>query len=1515
MRITFTLLSMCLLLHCFAQDDAPEAPKAQKIAKYDTTHGDVRTDYYHWMRDKKAPEVINHLYAENAYADRMMKQHELLQKKIFEELRGLRNEKSTGAPSRIDGYLYYTRIEADQNYPRYFRKKDTLDAEEKLVLDINELAETFRYFNISALSVSPDQKTLAYGVDYTGGRKFTLFLKDIASGQAFVDTLFDITGAVWSGDSRAIYYTIPEDKTMRSYRVYRHIIGTDTGSDELIMEERDKTFALNLSLSTSKSFVFITASQTLSTEVWTIDANKLNAFPQLIQPRQPNLRYSISYYEGASFWVRHNANGTKNFEISTTPISSPQMSNWKTIVPHRDDVILDGFFYKDKDLLVLQEQFEAQSRLVLFDLKTNSKKVLPQSKNIGTVGFDGFYRWNEPYIRYRFTSMTEPSKTVDYDLRNDSLKIVREDTLKIDYKPDNFVQERLYATASDGVKVPITLIYKKGIQKNGNNPLYLNSYGSYGFASLPEFSAERLTMLNRGFIIAVAHIRGGNDLGTAWYENGKLLQKKNTFTDFISVAELLIDSQFTNPKKLVIQGGSAGGLLMGAVVNMRPDLFACVVADVPFVDVINTMLDETLPLTTFEYDEWGNPNDSTYYHYMKSYSPYDNVEAKSYPNMLVTGGYNDSQVGYWEPAKWVAKLRELKTDSNWLLMKINMDAGHGGSSGRYDAFKESAFSLAFMMQALGIKEKYITLSGTITDQAGNELPFTNVYVKGTSTGTTSNEKGEFQLNVANPVGETLVFQSLGFKKKEVPIEMKTRIQNLSIAMESEVLQIKTFVKTANAKDPAYAVMQKAIEFRKRNLENVKTYNADIYLKSNVRLNEIPKKKPAFIPKDQMPDSTDLGLIYLSESVARYHFSFPDKVKEEMTASKVSGVSSGFSWNRVDDVLYNFYNNLVDMNYYSDRGFVSPVSENAMFYYQYEMEGTFIDNGRTINKIKLIPRRKNDPCFRGSIYIIEDTWNIHSLDLILTKDAQIQFVDTLHFQQNYVSINDSIWMPFTMKMNSRIKVFGFDATDHSIGVFSNYSVNKPFPKKFFSREVFRIESDADLKKEPYWDQTRPLVLTEEELKNYSKNDSLSLIKNTKTYKDSIDRKTNGLTLGKLLLTGYNHRNSFERKYWNVSSILSSVQFNTVEGLVLSPEFSYSSTDSLRRFWNYQANVRYGFADETFKARVSVGRMYDRYNRAFWQVSGGRFVQQANAANPISPFINSIYTLALRENYMRLFLNDFLSAAWGRELVNGVYFQGKMQYADRTPLQNNSDFTFNRNASKSYTSNDDFNENVQQGFNKTQAFTVEAKFQFVPGQNYQSRPNLKIIEKTKYPTFYLNYKAAIAGVFGSDIAFHHVSAGIGDDRSLGLFGRFFFDIQAGQFLGKGQMEFIDFQHFNGNQTIIRQGAPDGGAFMPGRTRLLAFQALEYYRLSTNKAYIQAHAEHNFLSWMVNKIPLLRKTKCYTLAGTNLLLLQDQKIYTELYFGVDNIFNIFRVDFVAPYVAGEKFIPMIRIGTKLF
>ena len=1512
----FYLLTLCIsfpFLVLSQNEEELTPPKADIIPHFDTTHQDIRQDNYFWLRKKDSPEVLNYLYAENGFADLTMQPNQLLQKKIFDELRGMRNEKATSLPNRINGYYYYSKTEPDLNYPFYFRKKDTLNAAEELVLDVNKVSESYKYFSISALNVSPDNTTLAYGVDFTGGRKFNLYFKNLNTGEAIIDTIFDITNVVWSGDSKAVYYTIAESKTQRSYRVYRHIMGTSILIDQLILEEKDITFELNLDLSSSKDFVFINSYQTLATETWVLDARNTAAIPKLIEQRKVNQRYSVSHYTGENFIIVTDADSALNYKACFAPILTPSKKNWKTIVPHRKDVLLADVVYKTGDLLLFSEQFDAQSQLVILDLNSGKRRIIPASKNIGVAGAGGNYEWNEPKIRYSYASKVEPSITADYDLLTDSIKIVRRDTILNGFEAENYIQERIYATATDGAQVPITLAYKKGVVKNGNNPCYLTAYGSYGAASLPSFSASSLVMLNRGFVVATAHIRGGNDIGTQWYEDGKLMKKKNTFTDFIACAEKLIADNFTSKEKLAIQGGSAGGLLMGAVTNMRPDLFKCVVADVPFVDVINTMLDSSIPLTTFEYDEWGNPNKKEAYDYMKSYSPYDNVEAKNYPIMLVTGGYNDSQVAYWEPSKYVAKLRALKTDTNLLLLKINMDAGHGGSSGKYDALKETAFKTAFVMQALGIKEQYITVSGKTMDSDGNVLPFTSVYVKGTTNGTTSNEDGVFQLNVVSPIGKVLVVQSLGFKNKEIIIDLNARLNNMQLKLATENYQLKTFEKNASAKDPAYGIMKKAIAARSKHLEDVKTYSADIYLKSNVRLNKVPKKIPGFLGNVQMPDSSDLGLIYLSESVAKYNFQSPDKIKEEMIASKISGVNQGFSWNRVEDVLFNFYNNLVDMKYYSDRGFVSPIAESAMLYYNYEMIGTFIENGKTINKIKLMPRRKNDPCFRGDIYIVENSWNIHSLDLILTKDAQIQYVDTLRFSQSYVGVNDSIWMPFNMKMHSRIQIFGFDATDMSVGVFSNYLVNKPFPKKYFGNQVFKVEEQAAKKIEPYWVETRPLTLTDEEKRNYKKNDSLNIIKESKTYKDSIDKISNKFSLFGYLISGYSHQNTIKKQYWNTSGAAQMIQFNTVEGWVVNPKIQYTKVDSLKRRWMLNTNLRYGFSDEQLKYKAGILRLYDNYNRAFWAVSGGSFMNQLNNEEPIAPFVNSLYTLIDRLNYMKLYRSNFGQVTWGREILNGLNMQSRLQYADRVPLENNSNYSFISETKRPYQENGFLNNDFQNNFARSQSLTIDANFTIVFQQKYQSRPNTKIIEGSKYPTIYLGLKAAIRGVASSDVAYQHVSVGIGDEISLGLLGDLNYDIQAGYFFGKSGMELVDFKHFEGNQTFIKQNAANSNVMQMGRSRLTAFQTLSYYDYSTNREYLEAHIEHNFYGWLINKIPLLRKTKFYTVAGANFLYTADNKNFTELYVGIDNILNLLRIDFVAPFVPGQAIKPQLRIGAK--
>ena len=1509
------LLTSALFLFFYsnivAQVDELRPPKAKQIAHYDSIHNDIRLDNYHWMRNKTSPEVINHLYAENGYSDKYMRSSSILMKKIYEEIRGRMIDDIESLPSRSKKHLYYTRYQKGKDYPKYFRKADTLNAPEVLILDMDSLSKRYMYFSVSALSISPSGKKMLYGVDSKGDRLFDAYFKDINSGVEFGDTIKQVNSICWFGDTEVIY-TLPEKATQRSYRAYRHVIGRPSSEDELIAEELDPTFQLSFGRSTSERFIFKTASQTLATEVSFYDLqNPLKGW-QMVEKRKRKHRYSVNHVEGNEFIISSDDNAPNN-QILTTSIETPAQKNWKVLIPHREDVLLADFNIHG-DLIILGEQFDAQSQLVIQSLKTGKRDTIKVSNEPITIGSSSYYEHDEDKLRFSYGSIRKPSEVWDIDLKTRELTFIHRDSIRGGYDAEKYVSERIYGISADGESIPMTMVYKKGLKKDGANPVWLTSYGSYGSPSLPGFNMANISLLDRGLIFVTAHIRGGNDCGRNWYENGKLLKKKNTFNDFIACAEKLVQDSYTSKGKILIQGGSAGGLLVGAAVNMQPDLFGCVIANVPFVDVINTMLDASLPLTTFEYDEWGNPNDKLYYDYMKSYAPYENVAAQNYPPILATAGYNDSQVPYWEPAKWVAKLREVKADSNIVLLKTNMDAGHGGASGRFGQLKDLSFDFAFGMQALGFEENYLVVKGKTTDNQGNTLPFVNVHLEGTTIGTASNENGEFSLEIQKENSSVLVFSSIGFKKRTIPVTIQTNISELLAALEPESYQIKTFEVKANAKDPAYAVMKKAIENRKKHLNQVPAYSSDIYIKGAVRLDEIPKKLPFFISKSTMPDSSDLGLVYLSESVARYHEKRPNDVKEEMIASKIAGMKQGFSWNRVSDVLMNFYENLLNITYYSQRGFVSPVSESAMFYYKYRMIGTFTDNGRTINRIAMEPKRKNDPCFRGEIFIVDDTWNIHSVDLILTKDAQIEYVDTLHIRQEYMPIEDTLWMPQSMQLMSRIKLFGFLATDNSIGVFSNYRVNPPYPKGFFGNEIFKVEEKANKKDTIYWADTRPMTLTTEEEKNYRKADSIETVESSKPYLDSIDLKSNKPSITSILISGVNIRNTFEKRNWRINPLITSISFNAVEGVIINPEVRYSKSFEDNTFYFLQGNVRYGFADYRWKGSVSAFKLTNPKNFNYWYVEGGRMMGQVNLDEPVSNLMNAYQSLVLNRNLIRLVERTGFKLVWNRELVNGLMFQANAAYYDRVMPSNNSDYTFS-NKTNDYALNRDL-YSVTNDVNsfRNQIATLGFKANYRINQKFETRGNRKILRGSKWPIIGVEFNQALQGIAGSDSRFSNIEGSIYDAVDLGLIGKIQYKVIVGRFINPSNMSFVDYKHFNGNETyFLRNWAPTMpyDFFFSGFSR---FNALGYYTSSTNKPYLEGHLEHNFYNWLTNKIPLVRKAKFGTIAGANLAWVESTKIYTEVYIGLDNILKVFRVDFVSQYTPGQSMKPLIRFGLRL-
>ena len=677
-------------------------PIASKKPKALTIHGHTRSDDYFWMNERDAPEVVEYLKAENAYTDSILEPLQPLRDKLFAEMKGRIKETDMSVPYLLRGHWYYVRYEEGGEYPIFCRKPGSLEAEEQIILNVNELAEGQTYCDVAGLTVSTDNQWLAFGIDTVSRRQYTLRIKNLVTGEYSPEQVEDTDGSyVWANDNQTLFYDVKDAETLRTYRIKKHRLGEAAETDSLIFEETDETFYCSISKSKSDAYIFISSYSTVSSEEYFVSADRPDDAFTIIQPRRRDHLYSVSHF-GDSFYIRTNADAL-NFKLMKTPVTNPAESAWTEVIPHRADVLLESTECFER-FLVLEERENGLSQLRIRAWDNSADYRIDFGEPVYTAYSETNLEFKTEWLRFAFSSLKTPNSIFEYNMVTRAKKLLKQQEVVGGHNPDDYTTERIWATAADGQKVPMSVIYKKGVGKTGKNPTLLYGYGSYGITMDPAFSSYRLSLINRGFVYVIAHIRGGQDLGRAWYENGKMLHKKNTFTDFIACAEHIIAQHYTAPEHLFAMGGSAGGLLMGAVMNLRPDLFKGILAAVPFVDVVTTMLDETIPLTTGEFDEWGNPKNEEYYRYILSYSPYDNVEAKAYPNILVTTGYHDSQVQYWEPAKWVAKLRELKTDDNLLLFHCEMDAGHGGKSGRFERLKEIALDYVFMLYLAGITE-------------------------------------------------------------------------------------------------------------------------------------------------------------------------------------------------------------------------------------------------------------------------------------------------------------------------------------------------------------------------------------------------------------------------------------------------------------------------------------------------------------------------------------------------------------------------------------------------------------------------------------------------------------------------------------------------------------------------------------------------------------------------------------------------------------------------------------------
>lgn len=673
------------------------APKAKIIPKTLKKHKESRVDNYFWLNNRENPEVIEYLNQENSYYENMTSHTKNLQNSLFEEMKARIKEDDSSVPYFYNGYFYITRFETGQDYPIFARKKGSLSAEEEILFNCNEMAKGYAYFKLGGLSISPDNKFASFGVDLVGRRIYTIQIKNLETNEILADRIENVTGAsVWANDNNTIFYVRQDETTLRADKVFRHKLQTDSKEDVLVYNETDDTFNVSISKEKSRKYIVIGSGSTLTTEYRILNSDYPDGEFQVFQPRIRGLEYSISHYED-SFYILTNKDKATNFKLMKTPENKTGKKNWVDLIPHREDVLLEDIEIF-KNYLVVEERSNGLNHIRIMPWNEEPDYYLP----FGSETYNAYTTTNVDFdtdiLRYSYQSLATPSSVIDFNMKTKTKEILKEQqVLGGKFDKENYIEERVWATARDGVKVPISMVYRKGLEKNGKNPLLLYAYGSYGITMDTYFSSTRLSLLDRGFVYAIAHIRGGEDLGRQWYEDGKLLKKKNTFTDFIDCSKFVIDQKYTSPEHLYAEGGSAGGLLMGVIVNEAPELYNGVIAQVPFVDVITTMLDDSIPLTTGEYDEWGNPNNKKYYDYMLSYSPYDNVKAQDYPNMYVSTGLHDSQVQYWEPAKWVAKLREIKTNNNLLFLDTNMDAGHGGASGRFEALKDLAKEFSFLL--------------------------------------------------------------------------------------------------------------------------------------------------------------------------------------------------------------------------------------------------------------------------------------------------------------------------------------------------------------------------------------------------------------------------------------------------------------------------------------------------------------------------------------------------------------------------------------------------------------------------------------------------------------------------------------------------------------------------------------------------------------------------------------------------------------------------------------------------
>lgn len=1439
-------------------------------------HGDTLVDPYHWLADRNNPEVLNLLFAENQYLNQHLSETEWFQTKLIEEFKSrivYRNKVDLGI---FGDHRYYVVREKNENHPKFYRQKSGDEAPE-LILDVKEIDPGNPFIHISDVKPSPDGDVLAFGVDFLGNEAISIKFKDLKTGQNLEDIIPMASGFSWSEDGRQVIY-VRRDSLFRPRSIYIHKLGTDIEQDVLVYQSTDPNSFIKLQTSTSGRFHFIYDYTMDGIQSWYLTINgKERLFKSLASKDSERIVADHFYHDKDShddslfiYTTKGNEYGrivrvsTENPNINSASYLAIEGSPDERIgVDFSDDHFAS--FTMTADYIVLSLEDRGNVKYLAVNKLTGDRfNIIPPDSIYTSYPIKVDDYWDNKF-RFYHSSLTNPGAVYEVDLATRTRRIIRKHAVK-NYNPEDFTAYRIYAKASDGSTIPMSIVHKKGLVLDGNNPVIIDGYGASGTNPDMGFKGPMMvSLLERGIVYVKTHIRGDGGFGRQWIEDGRRLKKMNAYTDFISCVEHLIAEGYSNPDKILARGGSAGGILMGVVANLRPDLFTALNIQVPVIDVVHFMDNDSLFVVPYLYAELGDPKIEKEYRYIKSYSPYQNIKAQEYPDMLLYCVYNDLRAGYWEAAKYVAKVRSMKTDTNRILLQTDFNASHDRLGGTEKQLKQSAMEFAWYFQQLGIASDYVKLRGKVSD-GKDPLPFTHIRLAGSLEGTIANDSGYFELDVRKRDVE-LVFSQVGYKTKEVKVGSAQMGNFLDVKMSNESRMLKEVVVTASYADPALEIMKKALNRKKDYQNEMNGFSAKAYIRSRQYLEQLPEKMPLLIGKNAFPEK---GIFELSETMSEIHYQRrPHKYKEKVLSSvnKVRSETRPFSWHRASYMGVDMYEKFVRLG--GQRTMVSPLADNAFFFYNFTYQGSKEEEGHLIHKIELQAKRTSDPAFNGFVYVVDSTWDVSAVDLV-AQPAGLRFLTGASISQKFLPVDSGFWLPVSQNKKLKARVLGVELISDDDILYSDYYVNPTFSKKFFQTSAFEIALDANRKDSIYWKEQRPLVITDHEASFYK--DSLEM-------EGSENARRNRFTFDNAF-GGFKTKGTDAKKaYIRVHGLLQAINFNSVEGWNIDFAWSYKTpATNVKKDFTFSGNLRYGFSNSRFNAKAGVQKDLDKTRFQWINIEGGKYVFQFNERNPITPLVNSLYTLFLRENYLKIYEKVYGRVIYHQELTNGLYAYTSFQVEERMPLINTSNYSFR--GSEGFTSND-----PQDALNTTASFTthqaaifqIGAKFNFI--QKYELVGGRKVVRGSDTPTLGFVYKKALEGISAQAVGYDKVDVFVLGKKDVGLVGRSHYFLNGGKFYNTKKLEFMDFQHFNGNQTDVILNQPSVATdFYTTRS----FRLLDYYSESTSKEYIELHYQHNFNGFILNKIPVVRKAKLKSVVGYSFLR-NDQGNYTEAFLGV--------------------------------